>query len=196
LVQNSENVRALLDAKDLQYVKIFASGDLDEFKISELLSKGAKIDAFGVGTKMGTSADYPYTDIIYKLCETKNQKDEFLPIMKLSKDKITLPGRKQVYRFTDQQGFYVKDIITLADEHSDGNPLLEKMINRGKLTYSLPDLKKIAEVAAKNVANLPETYRKTICAQTYPVELSQRLNSLIANLEEKIMKTEILDSKS
>jgi len=196
LVRTSKKVRALLDAQDLHYVNIFASGDLDEFKISELLHEGAKIDAFGVGTKMGTSADYPYTDIIYKLCETKNEKGEFMPIMKLSKNKITLPGRKQVYRFVDEQGLYIKDIIALDDERFDGNPLLEKMMNSGKLTYDLPDLNEIREVAAKNVANLPEAYRKTMGMPTYLVELSQRLNDLIAKLEEKIMKTEILDSKS
>ena len=195
LVRTSKKVRALLNAKDLHYVNIFASGDLDEFKISELLHKGAKIDAFGVGTKMGTSADYPYTDIIYKLCETRNEKGEFLPIMKLSKNKITLPGRKQVYRFADEQGLYVKDVIALDDERYDGNPLLEKMIARGKLTYNLPELKEIREVAAKNVANLAEAYRKTTGMQTYPVELSQNLKDLIVKLEEKIMKTEILDSK-
>jgi nicotinate phosphoribosyltransferase len=196
LVRTSKKVRALLDAKDLHYVNIFASGDLDEFKISELLHKGAKIDAFGVGTKMGTSADYPYTDIIYKLCETRNEKGEFLPIMKLSKNKITLPGRKQVYRFADENGLCVKDVITLDDERYDGNPLLEKMIDRGKLTYDLPNLKEMREVAAKNVANLPEAYRNTTGMPTYPVELSQNLKDLIAKLEEKIMKTEILDSKN
>jgi len=116
--------------------------------------------------------------------------------MKLSKDKITLPGRKQVYRFTDQQGHYIKDIITLADEQPNGNPLLEKMINCGKLTYDLPNLQQIRETAAKNVANLPEAYRKTTGTPTYPVELSQSLKHLVVKLEDKIMKTEILDSRS
>jgi len=193
LVENSKKVRAILDSNGLQYVSIFASGDLDEFKISELMAKGAKIDEFGVGTKMGTSADYPYTDIIYKLCETQNEKGEFQPIMKLSKDKVTLPGRKQVYRFTDSRGFCAKDVITLANEQSEGNPLLEKMISNGKLTYALPDLKHIREAAAKNVANLPEKYREITAAETYPVELSKNLSKMIANLEEKIKKTEILD---
>jgi nicotinate phosphoribosyltransferase len=68
LAEISKKVRKLLDAKGLQYVRIFASGDLDEFKIEELRKQGAKIDAFGVGTKMGTSADKPYVDVIYKLC--------------------------------------------------------------------------------------------------------------------------------
>ena len=108
LAQTSKKVRKILDDQGLEYVKIFASGDLDEFKIAELLSKDAKIDSFGVGTKMGTSADRPYLDVIYKLCETMTADGSFSPIMKLSKDKITLPGRKQVYRFKDAEGILKK----------------------------------------------------------------------------------------
>ena len=108
----------------MDYVKIFVSGDLDEYRITQLIDDGAKIDAFGVGTKMGTSADRPYLDVIYKLCETMAPDGSFSPIMKLSKDKITLPGRKQVYRFQDDDGKFRRDIIALADEKSAGEPLL------------------------------------------------------------------------
>ena len=116
LVQTSKRVRTLLDQNGLEYVTIFASGDLDEFKIAELQEKDAKIDAYGVGTKMGTSTDYPYIDVIYKLSEVANNKGKFSPIMKLSEGKITLPSRKQVYRFTSKKGQYVKDIIALETE--------------------------------------------------------------------------------
>ncbi len=111
LAEDSKKVRKILDDQNLDYVKIFASGDLDEFKVKELLANGAKIDSFGVGTKMGTSADRPYLDVIYKLCETIAENGGSLPIMKLSKDKITLPGRKQVYRLKNKIGEYEKDII-------------------------------------------------------------------------------------
>ena len=140
LAQTSKKVRKILDDQGLDYVKIFASGDLDEFKIEELLGKGAKIDSFGVGTKMGTSADRPYLDVIYKLCETMMADGSFSPIMKLSKDKITLPGRKQVYRFRDAVGNFEKDIIALADEKVQGEPLLVKVMEKGKLIYKLPPL--------------------------------------------------------
>ena len=99
LAETSKKVRKILDSQGMQYVKIFVSGDLDEYKIVELQAANAPIDAFGVGTKMGTSADRPYLDGIYKLCETQTTDGKFSPIMKLSKDKITIPGRKQVYRF-------------------------------------------------------------------------------------------------
>jgi nicotinate phosphoribosyltransferase len=194
LAETSKKVRALLDEKGLQYVGIFASGDLDEYKIAELLSKDAKIEAFGVGTKMGTSADYPYTDVIYKLCETMNEKGEFSPIMKLSEGKITLPGRKQVYRFKDNKGNYVKDVVALADETMEGESLLVKVMEKGKLLYELPALDEIRETVSENLAKLPAKYKKLINAPRYPVEQSKDLKKLIKNLKAKLTRTEILDS--
>jgi nicotinate phosphoribosyltransferase len=191
LAETSKKVRALLDEKGLGYVSIFASGDLDEYKIVELRGKEAQIDAFGVGTKMGTSADYPYIDVIYKLCETSTNKGEFSPIMKLSEGKNTLPGRKQVYRVTDESGILVKDIIALAEKETSGEPLLLKVMENGKLTYTLPSLNEIRDAATANVAKLPKKYRDTTDAPTYPVELSQALTSLIEDLMEKITRTEI-----
>lgn len=186
LAETSKKVRKLLDAEGLNYVVIFASGDLDEYKITELLSKGAKIDAFGVGTKMGTSADYPYTDMIYKLCETMNENGEFSPIMKLSKDKNTLPGRKQIYRITDENGDFVKDIIALASEQSQGEQLLKKVMENGKLTCVLPSLKEIRAIAASNLSHLPQKYKNLVDSPPYPVELSRDLTDLIEVLRNRI----------
>jgi nicotinate phosphoribosyltransferase len=196
LAKSSKKIRVLLDANELNYVTIFASGDLDEYKISELLQKNARIDAFGVGTKMGTSADYPYTDVIYKLCETMHDGKGFCPIMKLSESKITLPGRKQVYRFRDNKGFFVKDVIALADEQVDGTPLLEKMMENGSFTYQLPSLNEIRSAAEENISHVSEIHKKIDKPITYPVELSKTLIELIAKLKDRITKTEILDSKS
>jgi nicotinate phosphoribosyltransferase len=191
MLENSKKIRKILDNQGLDYVKIFASGDLDEFKVAQLLEEGAKIDAFGVGTKMGTSADRPYLDIIYKLCETKTSNGEFSPIMKLSKDKITLPGRKQVYRFTDHDGTFKKDVITLADEHADGEPLLVKVMEQGMLTYKLPSLIQIREKAAENLAKLPKKYKALTDASVYPVELSDKLLNLIEALKQQLTTNEV-----
>ena len=191
LAETSKKVRALLDAKGLGYVKIFASGDLDEFRIADLLSKGAKIDAFGVGTRMGTSADKPYVDVIYKLCETMGAKGSFSPIMKLSEGKTTLPGRKQVFRFSDEKGFLAKDTIALASEKMEGEPLLTKVMENGKITYDLPSLNDIRTTASRNLAKLHEKYKKLTDAPTYPVELSEALEELIRKLKRKLKKTEI-----
>ncbi|MEM2081835.1 MAG: nicotinate phosphoribosyltransferase [Candidatus Bathyarchaeia archaeon] len=190
LVEVSKKVRKILDENGLQYVKIFASGDLDEFRIEDLLNKGAKIDAFGVGTKMGTSADRPYVDVIYKLCETMNKKGTFSPIMKLSEGKATLPGRKQVYRFKDENGNFAKDVIALTDEKIEGEPLLVKVMEKGEIVYDLPSLEKIRETAAENLAWLPVKYKKLTNAPMYPVELSRELEKLIRRLKRQLKKTE------
>jgi len=191
LVEDSKKIRSYLDAEGLGYIKIFASGDLDEFKIEELLSKGARLDSFGVGTKMGTSADRPYLDVIYKLCETQNPNGSFTPIMKLSKDKITLPGRKQVFRQTDADGKYLKDIIGLADEKLDGEPMLIKVMEKGKLTTKMPALQQLKETAAENLSKLPDQYKALSEAPAYSVGLSRNLLNLVRNLKRQLAVNEI-----
>jgi nicotinate phosphoribosyltransferase len=193
LTKASKKIRALLDKKELRYVKIFASGDLDEYRIAELLSQGAEIDAFGVGTRMGTSADKPYVDVIYKLCETTSAKGDFSPIMKLSEGKATLPGRKQVFRFKDKKGFFAKDVIALANEKMEGEPLLIKVMENGKITRALPSLGEIRVAASENLSKLPEKYKKLTAAPAYPVKLSRTLEDLIKRLRRKLTKTEILN---
>jgi nicotinate phosphoribosyltransferase len=191
LAESSKSARALLDNQNLQFAKIFASGDLDEYKITELLSAEAPIDAFGVGTKMGTSADRPYLDGIYKLCETQKADGSFAPIMKLSKDKITLPGRKQVYRFTNGDGTFKRDIIALTDEFAVGKPLLVKVMDEGKLLIDLPSLAEIRSFATQNLKELPQQYKVLTNAPAYPVELSLKLQTLIETLKAQITEKEI-----
>ena len=178
LAKDSKKVRKILDDQGLEYVKIFVSGDLDEYAIAELLSSNAKIDSFGVGTKMGTSADRPYLDVIYKLSETMKADGTSSPIMKLSKNKITFPGRKQVYRFFDAEGKFEKDTIALAEEKMQGEPLLVKVMDKGKLTYKLPTLEDIKANAAENLSKLPDDYKVLTGAPVYPVEVSRNLLNL------------------
>lgn len=194
LAEISKKVRQLLDEKGLGYMSIFASGDLDEYRIEELLRIGAKIDAFGVGTRMGTSADKPYVDVIYKLCETQSTSGEFSPIMKLSEGKITLPGRKQVYRFKDDNGGYEKDTIALANEKLGAEPLLIKVMEKGRAVYEFPSLNEVRSAAKENLSRLPGKYKKLTGAMTYPVELSKALEDLIERLKKKLTQTEIQNS--
>jgi nicotinate phosphoribosyltransferase len=182
LVEISKKVRELLDERGLNYVKILASGDLDEYKVEELLSKGAKIDAFGVGTRMSTSEDRPYVDVIYKLCEKMNKTGKFMPAMKLSKGKITLPGRKQVFRVKDNMGNFVKDIIALDNEKVEGEALLVKVMEKGKIVYDLPTLEEIRKRALDNLSKLPEKYKKLKNAPRYPVEFSPELKKLMDDI--------------
>jgi nicotinate phosphoribosyltransferase len=188
----SKKVRALLDRNGLDYVRIFASGDLDEYGIEELLGKGARIDAFGVGTRMSTSADRPYVDVIYKLSEKMDKNGKFMPAMKLSQGKITLPGRKQVFRVKDKNGKFAKDIITLHDEKVEGEPLLTKVMEKGKIVHDLPSLETIRKNALRNIAMLPERYKRRRNASSYPVELSSGLKKMVYKLTNELRKVEQL----
>ena len=107
----AKGARQLLDEAGHDDITIVASSGLDEFKIAALLEDGAPIDAFGVGTQMGVSADAPVIDLSYKLVEYAGT-----PRVKHSPGKINLPCRKQVYRRRDEQGRFVGDIIALRDE--------------------------------------------------------------------------------
>ncbi len=191
LAKNSRKIRKVLDDNNLGYIKIFASGDLDEFRITQLLNDDSRIDAFGVGTKMGTSADRPYLDVIYKLCETMISDGSFSPIMKLSKDKVTLPGRKQVYRFKNDDGSFKNDRIVLSDEEVNGEPLLVKVMEQGKLIYSLPTINEIRTKAADNLSKLPSEYKVLTNAPVYLVELSQKLQNLVETTKSQLIKNEI-----
>lgn len=189
LVCLSKKVRSILDDSGLEYVKIFASGDLDEYKVEELIRRGAKIDSFGVGTRMSTSSDRPYVDVVYKL-SGKVEKESFVPAMKLSKGKITLPGKKQIFRQADDRGKYAKDIIGLADEEVEGEPLLLKVMEKGRIVYDLPSLEKIRRNALTSLSCLPEKHKKLRNAASYRVELSPRLSRIKKTLARRIKRRE------
>jgi nicotinate phosphoribosyltransferase len=191
LAEISKKVRALLDEKELDYVKIFASGELDEYKIDELITRGAKIDAFGVGTRMSTSDDRPYIDVIYKLCEKMDKLGKFAPTMKLSKGKITFPGRKQVFRVRNSKGDFVKDIIALDNEKCEGEPLLIKIMEKGKMVYQSPPLEAVRKNALDNLSKLPDEYKRLRKTPRYPVETSPCLKRMMKNLVHDLKKIEV-----
>jgi len=174
LVAISKKVRCFLDKQGLRYVKIFASGDLDEYEVEKLISEAAPIDAFGVGTRMSTSFDRPYVDVVYKL-SGKVEQDAFMPAMKLSRGKVTLPGRKQVFRQKDRRGQFLCDVIGLDEESIEGTPLLHKTMEKGKMLADVPTLQEIRKTALRNLAELPSQYKKLRNASKYPVRLSPQL---------------------
>ena len=122
----------------LQSVQLIGSGGLDEFDIEELSRQNAPYDAYGVGTKMGVSADAPWTDMAYKLVSYNGH-----PVFKLSTGKASLPGAKQVFRFTENQVLH-HDIIGLKEENLEGGlPLLIPVMSNGRIISRLPDLTEI-----------------------------------------------------
>ncbi len=170
----SQQVRNVLDEAGLRDVEIFASSGFDEYKIATTLKEDARIDAFGVGTKMGVSADAPYFDMAYKLVQYGER-----PIMKLSTGKVNLAGEKQVFRKTDHQGQFLEDIIGTRDETIEAAcPLLEPVMQDGKLLRKHPSLEEIRERFRKNFAALDEKYKALDGAHLYPVKLSARLSAL------------------
>jgi len=170
----SQQVRNVLDEAGLRDVEIFASSGFDEYKIATTLKEDARIDAFGVGTKMGVSADAPYFDMAYKLVQYGER-----PIMKLSTGKVNLAGEKQVFRKTDHQGQFLEDIIGTRDETIEAAcPLLEPVMQDGKLLRKHPSLEEIRERFRKNFAALDEKYKALDGVHLYPVKLSARLSAL------------------
>lgn len=173
----ARSVRKLLDQAGLEEVKIFVSGDLDEYTIDELLRSGAPADAFGVGTRLGVSADAPYLPGVYKLVD-----DRLGPRLKTSVGKETLPGAKQVWRRI-QDGTFAGDVIGLQSESFDGGtPLLRQVMSAGqRLEPALP-LGEIKEYCTAQVEQLPPAFRSLDQTEPYPVELSPAMAGLREDL--------------
>ncbi|OGP58351.1 MAG: nicotinate phosphoribosyltransferase [Deltaproteobacteria bacterium RBG_13_49_15] len=173
-VKLSNQVRRILDEAGHPNVKIIATGGFDETKITDLLARGAAIDAFGVGTKMGVSSDAPYLDIVYKMVHY-NGRD----VRKLSPGKKTLAGEKQIFRKKDEKGRFKEDVLGLRGETvGDADPLLEKVMEDGKILCPHPSLIRIREHFKKDFSGLPEKYRSLSRRNFYPVTLSARFRAL------------------
>jgi nicotinate phosphoribosyltransferase len=149
LARLSTEARRLLDQAGLKHVRIFASGSLNEIVIDELVRGGAPIDAFGVGTQMGVSADYPYLDTAYKMVLYKRR-----PVMKLSHDKVSAPGRKQVFRRVARP---LSDVLGLRDEPvpNGRQRLLEPLMKGGRRTGGRPQLSRSQGLFRADLALLP-----------------------------------------
>ncbi|MFH1637082.1 MAG: nicotinate phosphoribosyltransferase [Candidatus Woesearchaeota archaeon] len=182
LCELSKGVRKILDDAGLDYVKIVASNDLNEYKIKELIGQGACIDSFGVGTEMVTSKDAPAMSGVYKLVEDCDKEGNAVPRIKLAEGKITLPGKKQVYRLYDENGKCLKDIIALHDEEVEGEPLLKKVMENGAVCYGIPRLSEIRNHAQDGVGKISKDVKS---GAEYKVELSPKLEKLVEDLKEK-----------
>ena len=174
--------RAILDNAGLSGVAIFASGGLDENEIDSLLRDGAPIDGFGVGTKMGVSADAPYLDTVYKLVAYEGEGR-----MKLSAGKQTLPYRKQVFREYDG-GTLKSDTVGLHHERLPGRPLLNQVMARGRRTDAGRDNLETARSRAKSqIEALPEYLRGLApSGKAYEVSVSERLAAVTEALESSL----------
>ncbi len=185
LAELARQARRLLDDAGLHHVKIFASSSLDEHAITDLLDREAPIDGFGVGTHMGTVADCPYLDTVYKLVEYDGKGR-----MKLALDKSTVPGRKQVFR-VKEAGKAARDVLALHDETLDGQPLLQRVMRGGQRTEAgrprpLDDLRAHTEAATARLPDHLLALEETDAP--YPVVLSDRLRERRDGLRETLEK--------
>ncbi len=172
LLALSKDVRGILDRGGLEDARIFASGNIDEDSIRFLLSRGAPIDGFGVGTRMNTSADAPYLDSAYKMAEYAGK-----PRFKTSTGKVSLPGRKQVFRVIEN-GSMMRDRIVLEGEETTGRPLLKKAMEGGRRLSGREDLRAVAKRAREDMSLLPEHLKSLETKPSYPVEISERIVEL------------------
>jgi nicotinate phosphoribosyltransferase len=184
LAQLARKARKLLDGAGLERLQIFASGDLDEYRIDEIVRSEAPIDAFGVGTRMGVSRDEPSLDLAYKLTEYAGTGR-----LKTSPGKVILPGRKQVFR-TEENGRSVGDVIGRHDEPLPGRPLLEPVMRNGeRLPAGRRTLREARERAAAELARLPARVRGLEPARpAYPVEVSEVLRRYAETVREKVAR--------
>jgi len=178
LVELSQKVRSLLPD-----VRIFASGDLDEYEIQRLRQAGACIDGYGLGTRLVTGSP---VNGVYKLVEIDG-----IPTMKASSGKVTHPGRKQIFRQYDDNGTFVQDRLALIDEQPPVNeqPLLKKVIQAGKRTLEPESLGAIAQRTTTAILTLPPHLRTIDQPTAYSPGLSTALADLTTQTQNRIRQT-------
>ena len=196
----SKRVRTMLDEAGFPEAKIFASNGLDEKTIQNLKMQGAKIDVWGIGTKLITAYDQPTLGAVYKLVAFENEYGEMVDTIKISNNvgKMSTPGKKQVWRINDRlDGKSEGDYITLADEDprklsqinmfnpqfplqqkdvSDftARPMLKDIWRDGEFVYTEPSLEEIRDHRIASLAALWDEYKRDLNPEVYPVDLSRR----------------------
>ncbi|KOY79489.1 nicotinate phosphoribosyltransferase [Apilactobacillus kunkeei] len=212
----SKRVREMLDDAGYSNAKIFASNDLDEKTITSLKMQDAKIDVWGIGTKLITAFDQPALGAVYKMVSVENDKGEMVDTIKLSNnaEKVSTPGKKQVWRITERKdGKSEGDYITLDDENPndedslymfhpqytyinktltdfDARPLLKDIYKDGTLVYEQPELADIKQYSEDVLSSLWPEYKRELNPQEYPVDLSTKCwnnkMSIIKDVHDKI----------
>ena len=182
LAAHARKVRRILDAGGLTQTTIFSSGNLDEYKLDDLIQAGAPIDGFGIGTRLVTSADAPYLDCAYKLVEYAGH-----PRRKRSEGKQTWPGRKQVYRRYDVHEQYLQgDTVTREEEVFPGEPLLQAVMQDGQRLQPAEPLAVARGRTARQLAQLPAYLRGLGSTSPYPVTISPALEALAREADREV----------
>ena len=179
LAAHARCVRRILNDGGMEQATIFASGNLDEYRLHELLASGAPIDGFGVGTALDTSSDAPSLDCAYKLQEYAGK-----PRRKRSEGKATWPGRKQVYRNFDPAGRMLGDTVALEQgDAQEGRPLLQPVMRGGRRIADKTSLAALRQQTLAGYAALPQAMAGLETAPAYPVTISAALRELAGQID-------------
>jgi nicotinate phosphoribosyltransferase len=175
----SRNVRRILDEGGLGKTTIFASGNLDEYRLRELVAGNCPIDGFGIGSSLVTSADAPFLDAVYKMQEYAGKARR-----KRSTGKATWPGRKQVFRHFGSAGRLDHDVVTVEGDPQPGEPLLVPVMRNGRRLHAAEELAVTRARAAAELGRLPERLRSLDDSDSpYRVEIAPALRHLALEVD-------------
>ena len=207
----SKEARRMLDEAGFQNAKIIVSNDLDEYTIINLKAQGARVDMWGIGTKLITAYDQPALGAVYKMVAIENKDGEMEDTMKISAnaEKVTTPGLKKVYRIIDRKsGKSQGDYISMHDEYPEQEDRIKmfhpvhtfiskfvtdfeaknlhvKVIDQGEIIYENPTLNEMRDYANTNLKLLWDEYKRALNPEEYPVDLSQKCwDNKMRNIEE------------
>jgi nicotinate phosphoribosyltransferase len=182
----SRKARRILDQAGFGDIAIVASGNLDEYKIADLVDGGAPIDAFGVGTALAVSDDAPAADFVYKLVDYKDRGR-----LKTSAGKISTPGRKQLFRAYAPSGAFFADLVGIVDEGAttvarEFKPvaaktvqLMEPMFEGGHRVMPRPTLAEARERVMNGLTTLDARYKTLWRPAEFPVRQTAALSALV-----------------
>ena len=182
LGEHATNVRAILDQAGLHELTIFASGNLDEYSLRDLVANEVPIDGFGIGTRLDTISDAPYLNCAYKLQEYAGR-----PRRKRSEGKATWPGRKQVYREVDTSHRIKSDVLTLDRETLGTRALLIPVMRGGKRLEKSQPLSELRKYTATQLEQLPEGLRSLDSCAPFEATVSTSLRECAHAVDEQIV---------
>ena len=207
----SKEARRMLDEAGFPNTKIVVSNDLDEYTILNLKAQGARVDVWGIGTKLITAYDQPALGAVYKMVAIENEKGQLKDTIKISAnaEKVSTPGQKNLYRIIDREnGKAQGDYITMHDENPqeeerikmfhpvhtfvskfvtnfEAKNLHQHVVVNGEVSYQNPTLEEMRTYAMNNLDLLWDEYKRAMNPEEYPVDLSQKCwNNKMRNIEE------------
>lgn len=207
----SKEARRMLDEAGFTDAKIIVSNDLDEYTILNLKAQGAKVDSWGIGTKLITAYDQPALGAVYKLVSIENEEGVMEDTIKITAnaEKVSTPGLKKVYRIINRvNGKAEGDYITMADENPheeerikmfhpvhtfiskfvtnfEAKDLHVKVIDEGEFVYESPSVKEMQQYAFENLELIWDEYKRSLNPEEYPVDLSQKCwDNKMRNIQE------------